>query len=98
MTTLQELRQHARNNLDEAREYGISEISDTIHEVADGLVPVYTSDLMDLADNNIALATDTPELGPAFDGSSTPANIVAANIYEWLTDELWEYARELELT
>ena len=97
MTTLQELRQHARENLDEAREYGIAEIADTVHEIADGLVPIYTSDLMQLAADNLDLATDTPELGPAFDGSPTPANIVAANVYEWLTAEVWEYASELEL-
>lgn len=97
MTTLQELRQYARENLDEAREYGISEISDTVHEIADGLVPVYTSDLMSLAAEHLNFAVDEPELGPAFDGTPTPANIVAANIYEWLTAELWEYASELEL-
>ena len=97
MTTLHELRQHARENLDEAVEYGIDEIGDTIHELADGLVPVYTSDLMQLAADNLNLATDAPELGPAFDGSPTPSNIVAANVYEWLSGELWEYARELEI-
>ena len=97
MTTLHELRQNARDSLDEAVEYGIDEIGDTIHELADGLVPVYTSDLLSLAADNLALATDEPELGPAFDGSPTPTNIIAANVYEWLTAELWEYARELEL-
>lgn len=97
MTTLHELRQYAHDNLDEAVEYGISDIGDTIHELADGLVPVYTSDLMSLAAENLNLATDTPELGPAFDGSPTPVNIVAANVYEYLTGVLWEYANELEL-
>lgn len=97
MTTLYELKQYAKENLDEAAECGISEIGDTIHELADGLVPVYTSDLMQLAANNLSLATDVPELGPAFDGSPTPVNIIAANVYEWLTAQLWEYAREHEL-
>ena len=97
MTTLHELRGYARENLDEAVEYGISEIGDTIHELADGLVPVYAHDLMSLAAENISLATDEPELGPAFDGSPTPVNIVAANVYEWLTAQLWDYASELGL-
>lgn len=98
MTTLQELRQYARDNLDEAKSYGIEDLHDTVHEIADGLVPVYTSDLMQLAADNLNLATDTPELGPAFDGSPTPANIVAANVYEWLEAEIWEYANELGLS
>ena len=97
MTTLHELGVYARDSLDEAVEYGITEISDTIHELADGLVPVYTHDLMSLAAENISLATDEPELGPAFGGEPTPVNIVAANVYEWLTAQLWDYANELEL-
>ena len=97
MTTLHELRGYARENLDEAVEYGIDEISDTIHEIADGLVPVYYSDLLELASDNNDLATDVPEIGPAFDGEPTPVNIIAANVYEWLTAQLWDYASELEL-
>ena len=101
MTTLHELRAHARENLDEALEEGLTgyydDLGDTISELADGLVPVYTHDLMSLAAENIRLASDEPELGPAFDGSPTPVNIVAANVYEWLTAELGEYANELEI-
>ena len=97
MTTLHELRGYARENLDEVVEDGISDIGDLIHDIVDSLVPVYTSDLMSLAAENICLATDEPELGPAFDGSPTPVNIVAANVYEWLCNELWEYANELEI-
>ena len=98
MTTLHELRTYAREKLDEAVEYGIDEIGDTIHELADGLVPVYYSDLLTLAADNNDLATDVPELGPAFGGEPTAVNIIAANVYEWLTAELWEYANELKLT
>lgn len=61
-------------------------MTDTITEIADGAVPVYTTDLMELAAGNITLATATPELGPAFDGEPTPVNIVAANVYERLTE------------
>jgi len=97
MSELYDLRKQAREALDEAKEYGIEELGDTIHELADGLVPIYTSDLMTLAADNLDFATLEPELGPAFDGSPTPTNIVAANVYEWLETELWEYARELGL-
>ena len=44
-----------------------------IHEIADSSVPVYTSDLLALACADTSLATDEPELGPAFDGSPTLA-------------------------
>lgn len=68
---------------------------DRIHEMADGGVPVYTSDLMGLAAENPYLATGEPELGPAFDGSPTPVNIVAANVYERLEETAWDHWREL---
>ncbi len=68
----------------------------TLHEFADGSVPVYTGDLMQLAANNIDLVTVTPELGPAFDGEPTPVNIVAANVYEAIINGLHEAWREIE--
>ena len=64
---------------------------DTIHEIADSSVPVYTYDLLHLAADNPNLAVDEPELGPAFDGSPTPVNIIAANVFEYIEAALWEY-------
>lgn len=59
------------------------------HEVADGSVPVYTYDLLIMAaEDDIYLATTEPELGPAFDGSPTPANVIAANVYERIYQEV----------
>lgn len=58
--------------------------SDVIHEIADSCVPVYTSQLLELANGDNCLATDEPEIGPAFDGTPTPVNIIAANVYERL--------------
>ena len=63
---------------------------DTIFQIADSSVPVYTSDILQLAADNIYLATVEPEIGPAFDGTSTPVNIIAANIFEEIERELWE--------
>jgi hypothetical protein len=75
---------------------------DVVHEFADSAVPVYTWDIMQMAANNTSLATDEPELGPAFDGSPTPANIIAANIYEHVAGELYtalyEWQKEQEET
>lgn len=62
---------------------------DVIHEIADGTVPVYPSDLLALACEDVALATDSPELGPAFDGEPTPVNIIAANVFEAIETALW---------
>jgi hypothetical protein len=41
--------------------------SDVIHEIADASVPVYTSELLALANGDHTSATDEPELGPTFD-------------------------------
>lgn len=69
---------------------------DKITEVTDSNVPIYTSDLLRLGARHLHLATSTPELGPAFDGSPTPANIIAANIFEHIQGELYTYLHELE--
>ena len=71
--------------------------SDIIHEIADGSVPVYHSDLIEVAMSSIGdIATVEPELGPAFDGRPTPTNIIAANIYEALCAAMWEYVESDE--
>jgi len=66
-------------------------ITDIILEVADSNVPIYTSDLLDVASNDNWVATNDPSLGPAFDGSPTPTNIIAANIFEGIEENLWEF-------
>ena len=68
---------------------------DTVFEVADSNVPIYTYDLLTLAADELALATEEPELGPAFDGSPTPTNIIAANVFERIEQELAEYWQKL---
>ena len=75
---------------------GADEPHDVIHEIADGAVPVYAADLLKLACEDNGLATDTPELGPAFDGSPTPANIIAANVFERIEAALWNEWSEIE--
>ena len=79
----QMVRSEVRERADELAEDVYPE--DTLHEIIDGSVPIYTSDLMDIAADNIDMATLEPEIGPAFDGSSTPVNIVAGNIFDALT-------------
>jgi hypothetical protein len=83
-----ELRDRWNNYPDEFGPRG-DEPHDVVHEIADSSVPVYTADLLALACQNNGLATDTPELGPAFDGSPTPINIIAANVFEAIEGALW---------
>ena len=72
-----------------------TEPNDTIHEIADQAPPIYTRDILEWAAEDIDLALDEPELGPAFDGTPTPINIIAANIYERIEQELWEEWRRI---
>jgi len=70
--------------------------TDLIHEITDSacLMPNYR--YLELACENMLLALDTPECGPAFDGSPTPINIIVANLYEAISNGLHEYLYELE--
>ena len=100
-TSLYDLKQMAREELrnrweNYQDEFYQGEPHDVIHEIADGMVPVYYSQLIDLAGDNHSLAVDVPELGPAFDGEPTPVNIIAANVFEAIDEACWEEWREIE--
>ena len=96
-TRLEELENDA---IQELKEWAIDNYpddpSDVINEIADSYVPVYNHDILRLAVDNINLALDEPELGPAFDGSSTPINIIAANIYEYIEQALYDAWNNIE--
>jgi hypothetical protein len=97
MTTLRELQNDAVEELREwCNDNPVELPHDVIHELADSITPIYTNTLMQLAAENIRLATKEPELGPAFDGSPTPVNIIAANVYEAICDALWVAWGEIE--
>ena len=98
MTTLRELE---KDVLDELRERlqdnpWNNDEYDIIHEVADSNTPIYTSDILKLAADNLFLATDIPELGPAFDSEPTPTNIIAANIFEHLERVMFDNLEEIK--
>ena len=61
---------------------GSDDAHDIAHEIADGAVPVYYDRIAEVGASDLDLIRDEPEIGPAFDGSPTPVNIIAANIYE----------------
>ncbi len=77
----------ALNELDDRYKNGDIN-SDDIHEIADSHTPIYNSTILEFALEDMDLATEEPEVGPAFDGSPTAINIIAANIYDRLYGEL----------
>ena len=99
--TLQDHKDWALSNLndeinvmtDEERRDFWEEPHDCIHEAADGAVPVYNRIILELALDDWELAHTAPDM-PAYDGTPTPVNIIAANIYDALNDHLWEWYNE----
>jgi len=87
MTTLNELIEMGKEELKEGLPDCYDE-GDFIFEIADGLVPVYTSDLLELAMENLEIATCEPEIF-AFDGTRSPINGIAGNVYQFITEELY---------
>jgi len=99
MTTLRELEKDVLEELKwqlENEDWYNDDDYDLIHSIADSNTPIYYSDILELAAENTFLALDEPELGPAFDGSPTPVNIIAANIFEHLERVLWENIEEIK--
>jgi hypothetical protein len=70
---------------------GPRDVNDYITELADSGTPCYYTDILDAAINDLSLATTVPELGAAFNGENTACNIIAANIFEKIEQELQEY-------
>tara|TARA_Y100000310_G_scaffold315531_1_gene366193 strand:- start:132 stop:512 length:381 start_codon:yes stop_codon:yes gene_type:complete len=88
--TLHEIIEGAVESMNDYRLNG-SDCHDIASEIADSHTPHYTRDLMLVAANNIVLAGAAPEdIGPAFDGSNTASNIVAANIYDAIQQTILE--------
>ena len=74
---------------------------DAIHEIADSFVPVYFHELVMVCataygDAWSSLWLEQSEIGPAFDGSPTPVNILAGNLYDLVSNALHEYLQAKE--
>ena len=69
---------------------------DYIYEITDSACLLDNYTFLKLACDNLDLALNEPELGAAFDGTATPINIIAANLYENISNELHQYYYELE--
>lgn len=90
----EEFRQWVKDNTPGASD---EEVGDVIHEIADTSVPVYNFEILQIAAQNNMMALSVPECGPAFDGTPTPINIIAANIYEYIEAELWDEWRKIQI-
>ena len=66
------------------------ELDDAISEIADNNIPIYTYDLLQYASNNFDLIqpSELQRFNPSV------VNIIQANIYEVLTEALYEYINE----
>jgi len=87
MTTLKELEKDLLAELgDDKEEILESEYPDDImREYIEGVIPVYNSDLLGLAQSDLWLAVEEPEI-MAFDGKNTAINSITGNIYEHLLE------------
>jgi hypothetical protein len=92
--TLHEILEDAVESMSEYRLNG-GDCHDIASEIADSHTPHYTRDLMLVAANNIVLAGAAPDFGPAFDGSNTASNIVAANIYDAIQQTILEECEDV---
>lgn len=69
---------------------------DRVHEIVDSICLMPNYQYLELAAANNDLATSEPDCGPAFDGTPTPINIICANLYEAISNELHQYLYEQE--
>ena len=90
--TLHQLEENLSSELeDDKNEILSSEYShDRITEIVDGCIPIYHSELLEMASNNTEMATNEPEI-MAFDGHNTPINAIAGNIYQHLQEKAYKW-------
>ncbi len=69
-------------------------VSESIHECADGAVPVYTGDLLDVFGSDSDLWCAAPDSG--FEGCDGITDAISRVIYDAVSTALFEYAHELE--
>lgn len=60
-----------------------------IQDIADRYVPVYTVDLLKLAQRDVDLATTEPTLEGVLQRQMTATALIARNVFDVVTDHLW---------
>lgn len=66
-----------------------SEAGERIQEIADRYVPVYTVDLLKLAEHDVDLATTEPTLEGVLQTPLSATALIARNVFAVITDHLW---------
>ena len=86
---IEDLEESIKWNKDNEEDY---EIDDLINETANNNIPIYTYDLLQYASNNFDLIEPNDLVGENPDVTQ----IISANIYEILTEELYDYINKRE--
>mgnify|MGYP001581457110 CR=1 FL=1 len=96
--TIYDMLDSAKEELAERiRDYPDEDPVDMIHEIADGSVPVYFHELIMVCEAARGDEWSSLWLEPSeFDGSPTPVNILAGNLYNLVSNALHEYLQAKE--
>ena len=86
---IEDLEESIKWNKDNEEDY---EIDDLINETANNNIPIYTYDLLQYASNNFDLIEPNDLVGE----NPNVTQIISANIYEILTEELYNYINKRE--
>lgn len=93
--TLEDLKDEAReifrNNLKQGY-VNTGDPSEDIYGVADSVTPTYYNDILSVAISDTALTMEYPETGQ----TGSPIYDITANIFEALSDDLYEYWYKIE--
>jgi len=97
-TTIEQIKEIAVEELEERfkAEPDMQYPEDMATEITDNSVPVYTHELITIAQNSREVLCHENELPPAFDGTATIPNIIATAIYEIVQERLYERLYELQ--
>ena len=88
-SAIEELEERLKWNKENEEE---QDIDDLIPEIADNNIPIYTYDLLQYASNNFDLIEPNEFAGD----NPSVTRIIIGNIYEILTEELYNYINEKE--
>ena len=93
--TLRDFEKDLISELNERKEEILSSEypEDLISEIADSYVPIYNSDLLEMAVEDLWLAVDEPDV-LAFDGKSTAVAAIAGNIYGYFNEKANEWLEQ----
>ena len=91
---IQELIDDLNDNIEEIKH--ADHPHDYVYELVDSHVPIMHNDLLNYALHNHYIATSTPDIF-TFDGSHSPVNAIAGNIYQELSETAHDWLSKHEL-